>query len=216
MIFKNFQWRILLRVLLLFVTLTAASFFLVKQWHLYLALLSPLVFYQIIEFIRFQKKTHDELSQFVEAIHYRDFSRYFDVKHAPVDIQPLRKGFNEINSTFKIISKEKETQYQYLQKILELVDTGILSYEVESGEVVWMNESLKKMIQLPYLKTIQSLERRDRHLFSEIESLSPGESRVSTVHLERSFFKVLLSATAFQTEGKKYKLVTFQTVNEAL
>jgi signal transduction histidine kinase len=161
----GFQWRILLRVLLLFITLTVASLFLVNQWYLFLALLSPLVFYQLIEFIRFQKKTHEELNEFVEAIHYRDFSRYFDVKHAPADILPLRKGFNEINSTFKVISKEKETQYQYLQKILELIDTGILSYEIESGEIVWMNESLKRMLQLPYLKTINSLEKRDRILF---------------------------------------------------
>jgi nitrogen fixation/metabolism regulation signal transduction histidine kinase len=188
----------------------------VKQWHVYLALISPLVFYQIIEFLRFQKKTYDEVNQFVEAVHYRDFSRYFDVKHASADIQPLRKGFNEINSTFKVISKEKETQYQYLQKILELVDTGILSYELETGEVVWMNESLKRMLQLPYLKTIHSLEKRDSSLFTEISQLKPGESKIATAHLEKSHFKILLSATAFQTEGKKFKLVAFQNVNEAL
>ena len=58
---------------------------------------------------------------------------------------------------------ERETQYQYLQKILELVDTGILSYEIETGEVVWMNETLKKMLEVPYLKTIQSLIRRDEN-----------------------------------------------------
>src|SRR5438270_1945388 len=216
MIFKNFEWRILIRVLLLFITLTAASYFLVKQWHLYLALLAPLLIYQIVEFIRFQKKTHDELNKFVEAVHYRDFSRYFDVKHASADIQPLRKGFNEINTTFKVISKEKETQYQYLQKILELVDTGILSYEMTSGEVVWMNESLKRMIQLPYLKTVHSLIRRDKQLFDDIVELQPGDTRIATAHLERSSFKVLLSATAFQTDGKKYKLIAFQNVSEAL
>src|SRR5215211_7588097 len=216
MVLKNFHWRILLRVAFLFLTLTAASFFLVKQWHLYLALLSPLIIYQLVEFIRFQKKTHEELNEFVEAVHYRDFSRYFDVKHAPADVQSLRQGFNEINTTFKVISKEKETQYQYLQKILELIDTGILSYEMESGEIVWMNESLKTMLQLPYLKTIYSFEKRDRVLFEEVLGLQPGESKIGTVHLEKSFFKVLLSATAFQTDGKKYKLVAFQNVNEAL
>ena len=84
------------------------------------------------------------------------------------------QGFNEINTTFKVISKEKETQYQYLQKILELVDTGILSYEEDSGEVVWMNESLKKMLQVPYLKTIHSLEKRDRKLYNRIIDLKPG------------------------------------------
>ncbi|MCW3074558.1 MAG: histidine kinase [Flaviaesturariibacter sp.] len=216
MTFKKFGGRLLLRVLVLFLTLTAAAFFLVKGWALWMALLAPLICYQLVEFIRFQNKTQDELTQFVEAVHYRDFSRNFDVKHAPSDLQPLRQGFNDINTTFKVISKEKETQYQYLQKILELIDTGILSYEVESGGVVWMNDSLKRMLQLPYLKTINSLERRDKELFSEVSLLRAGESKIATAYLEKSSFKILLSATAFQTDGKKFKLIAFQNVNEAL
>jgi signal transduction histidine kinase len=216
MSFKNYHYKLLLRVVLLFITLTAASFILVRQWWVYLLLVVPVIIYQLVEFYRFQRKTHDELDQFVESVHYRDFSRYFDVKHAPVEVQSLRQGFNEINSTFKVISKEKETQYQYLQKILELVDTGILSYEEKNGEVVWMNESLKKMLQLPYLKTIHSLSKRDNELYKEIISLKPGENRIATAHMEKSSFKALLSATAFQTEGKVYKLIAFQNVNEAL
>jgi two-component system, NtrC family, nitrogen regulation sensor histidine kinase NtrY len=216
MFIKTTGWRIFIRVFLLLVTLTFTSFLLVKGVYVYLVLMAPVIIYQLVDMYRFQKKAHDELNQFVESVHYRDFSRYFDVKHAPVDLQPLRQGFNEINSTFKVISKEKETQYQYLQKILELVDTGILSYEVESGEVVWMNESLKRMLQLPYLKTIHSLEKRDESLYQNIIALKPGEGKIATAHPDKSSFKILLSATAFQTEGKKYKLIAFQNVNEAL
>jgi signal transduction histidine kinase len=208
--------RIVLRTALLFIILSFASYLLVKQSYLFLALLAPVLCYQLVEFFKFQKKTQDELNQFVESVHYRDFSRYFDVKHASADIQPLRKGFNEINTTFKVISKEKETQYQYLQKILELVDTGIFSYDIESGDVVWMNETLKKMLEVPYLKNVQSLSRRDKILFDEVSSLKPGETRIVTIHLEKTAFKALLSATAFQTDNKKYKLIAFQNVNEAL
>ncbi|HWC55291.1 MAG TPA: HAMP domain-containing sensor histidine kinase [Chitinophagaceae bacterium] len=216
MIFKNYEWRILIRVLLLFVTLFGASFLLVKGWYIYLLLILPVIIYQVIDMYRFQRKTKDELDQFVESIHYRDFSRHFDVKHAPVEVQPLRKGFNEINTTFKVMSKEKETQYQYVQKILELVDTGILSYMESTSEVVWMNESLKRMLQLPYLKSIHSLSKRDPELYKEIVALRPGENKIATAHLEKSSFKLLLSATAFQTEGNIYKLIAFQNVNEAL
>lgn len=216
MTFRNFEWRILLRVLLIFVTLSGASFLFVKGWLIYLVFVAPIIIYQVVEFYRFHKKAYEELNQFVESVHYRDFSRNFDVKHAPIELQPLRKGFNEINSTFKIISKEKETQYQYLQKILELVDTGILSYKITTGEVVWMNESLKRMLQLPYLKTISSLARRDEELHKNILELKPGETKIATAHLEKSSFKILLSATAFQTDGEKYKLIAFQNVDEAL
>jgi two-component system nitrogen regulation sensor histidine kinase NtrY len=216
MIFKKVEWSIIARVLLLFITLSITSYLMVSGLYLYLAFTIPLVSYQVVEFYRFQRKVHVELEQFVESVHYRDFSRHFDVKHAPVELQPMRKGFNEINSTFKVMSKEKETQYQYLQKILELVDTGILSYQEDDGTVVWMNESLKKMLQLPYLKTIHSLSPRDDALYKQIITLKPGDNKIATAHQERNAFKILLSATAFQTDGIVYKLIAFQNVNEAL
>ena len=157
---KKYEWWIILRVMFLFITLLVTSYIIVSGRYNFLFLLIPLLVYQVMEFIQFQRKAQKELNQFVEAVHYRDFSTHFDVKHAPAELQPMREGFNEINTTFKVISKEKETQYQYLQKILELVDTGILSYEIATGNVVWMNESLKKMLQLPDLKNVQSLNRR--------------------------------------------------------
>jgi len=214
--FKQYEWRIIIRVILMFITISIASYILVINQYLYEVVVFPVIIYQVIDFFKFHKKAQEEVAQFVESVHYRDFSRYFDVKHAPLELQPLRQGFNDINTTMKVISKEKETQYQYLQKILELVDTGILSYEMDSGEVVWMNESLKKLLQTPYLKTIHSLSKRDWGLYHEIMSLPLGQSIIATAHQEKSSFKVLLSATAFQTEGKKYKLVAFQNVNEAL
>ena len=213
---KKYEWWIILRVMFLFITLLVTSYILVSGRYNFLFLLVPLLVYQVMEFIQFQRKAQKELNQFVEAVHYRDFSTHFDVKHAPAELQPMREGFNEINTTFKVISKEKETQYQYLQKILELVDTGILSYEIATGDVVWMNESLKKMLQLPYLKNVQSLNRRYADIYEIVEQLLPGEHKIVKVHLERESFKVFLSATAFQIDGNKYKLVAFQNVNEAL
>jgi signal transduction histidine kinase len=216
MIFDRYQLRLVLRVILLFIVLGASSFFLIKGYWLYLLLASVVIIFQLIDFYRFNRKAQDEVQQFVESVHYRDFSRYFDVKQAPLELQPLRKGFNDINTTFKVISRERETQYQYLQKILELVDTGILSYENKNGEIGWMNESLKKMIGVPYLRTIQSLEKRDQPLYEEILALKPGDHKVISISRQQTVFKVLLSATAFQTEKKIYKLIAFQNVDEAL
>ncbi|MEO6837079.1 MAG: ATP-binding protein, partial [Ginsengibacter sp.] len=213
---KRIEFKIFFRILLLFITLFVVSYLLIKGTFIYLVLIVPVLIYQLAELYRFQYKTQKELNQFVESVQYRDFSRHFDVKHAPVELQPLRKGFNQINNTFKDISKEKETSFQYLQKILELVDTGILSYDFNNGDVIWMNESIKRLLQLPYLKTIHSLKKRDESLYNEVVSLKPTESKIATVHLETRSFKILLSGTAFQTEGRKFMLIAFQNINEAL
>lgn len=198
------------------IVLIAGAFLIVKGYYFYLILVVPVLIYQVLDFFKFHQKAQQEVDQFVESIHYRDFSRYFDVNHAPLEVQSLRQGFNEINTTFKVISREKETQYVYLQKILELVDTGILSYNNATGEVVWMNESLKKMLGIPYLKTIHSLEKRDPALYNSTLELKSGDNRIVTINRDKNNFKIVLSATAFQTDGEVYKLVAFQNVNEAL
>ncbi len=218
MIFKRYEWRLLLRIFFLLITLIATSVIVVgpKSWYLYIAVTVPLTVYEVIDLIRFQKKQQDEVSQFVESIHYRDFSRHFDVRKAPNELKPLRKGFNEINSTFKLISKERETQYHYLQKILELVDTGIMSYELETGETGWINEAFKKLIGVPYLKTIYSLEKRDEGLYKEVIDLKPGDSKIITMTRNQQLVKVLVTASVMRSDDKMYKLIAFQNVSEAL
>ncbi|MDB5133506.1 MAG: hypothetical protein JWP37_109 [Mucilaginibacter sp.] len=216
MIFKRYEWRLLLRVLILFITLAATSIIAVEGVPLYLVITCPLLVYELIEMIRFQKKAQDEVSQFVESIHYRDFSRHFDVRKAPNELKPLRKGFNEINTTFKLISRERETQYHYLQKILELVDTGILSYENETGETGWINEAFKQLIGIPYLKTIYSLEKREEALYKEIIQIKPGESKVISISRNQQLIKILMTASVLRSDDKVYKLVAFQNVSEAL
>ena len=196
--------------------MSGIAFLLIRQNYPIVVLCGIVLVFQVIDLFRYTNKSNVELQQFVESVHYRDFSRRFDEKHAPASLQPMRKGFNEINTTFKIISKEKETQYVYLQNILELVDTGILSYEHLSGEIMWMNETLKRLLEVPYIKTIHALKRREETLYGEIIAINPGENKVVSIKGDKSTIKVLMSATAFQTDGKKYKLIAFQNINEAL
>ncbi|MEO6424914.1 MAG: HAMP domain-containing sensor histidine kinase [Bacteroidia bacterium] len=213
---KRFGFNIFIRALLVFTTLFLASLSLVKEWYMLEIVIVPIIIFQFFDYYNYHKKAQSEIEQFVESVHYRDFSRYFDVKRAPSELQPFRTSFNEINSTFKVISKEKETQYLHLKTILQIVDTGILSYETESGEILWMNEAFKNLLQIPYLKTIHSLEKRNKIVYDEVMNLAPGNNIVSSITNDNNVFKILLSATTFQNEDKKYKLIAFQNINEAL
>lgn len=183
------------------------------EWSVVLGLVLVLIGYQLY---RFLQKAQLEVKDFAEAVRYRDFSRNFNLKDAPADIRPLREGFNTINNTFRSIRREKETQYQYLQQILELVDIGILSYEVETGNQNWMNQAFRNMLEVPYLKNIHTLKLRDESLYEEIMAIRPGETRIVTVHTQQRNLKILIAGTLFQTDGVSNKLLAFQNINTAL
>ncbi|MFD2512295.1 sensor histidine kinase [Pontibacter locisalis] len=219
MVFKSFDTKLVLRVIFLFITLSMPAVLIIYGWSEALVFLLPVIIYQVVDLTRFLRTAQNELSQFIESVHYRDFSRYYNEQYPSAQLKLLRKGFNEINTTLKSINREKESQHLHLQKIMELVETGILSYDTDSGEIVLMNESLKKLLHVPFMKTIHYLEKRDPELYLAVKELEPGRSKIATAntaHFEKTAFKVLLSATAFRSEGHTYKLIAFQNINEAL
>ncbi|MBC8111664.1 MAG: GHKL domain-containing protein [Verrucomicrobia bacterium] len=209
---KSLESRIVLRILLLTVTLLASSYLFISQLLTYAILILLIALYQIFSLIRFINKSNRELAQFAMAVRYRDFSQHFNEKEPSV--HELRRAFNTVNKAFKEINFEKEAQYQYLTKILDLVNTGILSYDVE-GEVRWLNESLKKMLGIPYLKNIRSLKNRDEKLYEVLIQLKAGQPKLTEISGKETK-KILLSATNFRIEEAIFTIVAFQNVEQAL
>jgi two-component system, NtrC family, nitrogen regulation sensor histidine kinase NtrY len=216
MIFKRYEWQLLLHVFILFVLLCGAAYTLVNQYYVYSVALAPFIIYAIVSIMQQHTKVQQEVLEFAEAAQYRDFSRHYAVKSAPANVQVLRRGFNEINTTFKTINRERETQYHYLQKILELVGTGILSYNQETGEIGWLNESFKNLSDMPYLKTIHSLQKRNDELYHKIINLKPGGNEVITIVKDQQKIRIQLMASVLKSEDKQYKLVAFQNVSDAM
>jgi two-component system, NtrC family, nitrogen regulation sensor histidine kinase NtrY len=207
----RYEISLTIRVILLLASITAAAFCIVSNRYTLLIFVGLMIVFQILNFIQFINKTNTELSQFIEAVQYRDFSLQFTEKNAPVSVRQLRRAFNQINSTFKQLSSEREEQYQYLQKILELVDTGILSYD-QKGNVGWINEAFKRMMNVPYLRNISSLEKRDESVYQAIMSLTNGDSQLVKINHKQ----VLLAKTTFLNEDIETNLIAFQNVNEAI
>lgn len=213
---KRINIKIISGIFILFLSLLATAVLIVTKEYQWLIITVALIAFQLVQIFRLQRRVYTELNEFVESVRYRDFSRRFNVNKAPLEIKNLRAGFNAINDAFRNISREKETQYQYLQRIMEMVNTGILSYNSETLEVQWINESLKQLLQIPRLKTIARLEKRNKDFYNDLIALKPGESSISTLHSGLDSIKILLSATAFQTGGEKYILVGFQNINNAV
>ncbi len=213
---RRFRRLIFFRALLLLVALTGFAYLLFKEQYLYALLLAPFCMWVLALNFRSQLRAYQELEEFAEAARYRDFTRYFPLSRAKAELLPLRSAFNEINGVFKKISGERETQYQYLHQILEIVDTAILSYNTDTHEVVWMNEAFKKLFGIPYLHRFDALQRRNEDLYQKTMQLVPGEQTLLSVQASRGTIKLLLTASQFQTPEGKFQLVVYQNINEAL
>ena len=156
------------------------------------------------------------MDDFFEAVKYRDFSRWFPEDRGPKDIRFLYTGFNEINRTIKEINSQNEAQYVYLQKILEMVDIGIIAYNLESGDVLWRNDSFGDILDIPTFKNIRFVENRKPELFNTIFETYHREPNSLSLALQNDSIKILISDTVFQVDEDAFKLIVIQNIDNTL
>lgn len=148
---------------------------------------------------------YKDMRDFSEAIQYRDFSGAYSKITVPF--------FKEVQKVYLDLNIEKETQQQYLKKILEVVDTGILTYNIDTHEIFLTNEALRKILQIPMIKNINWIQSRNETLYNDLITLQPGENKILLLQIRNQVIKTLVNASTFQTIDGTFKLVAFQNMN---
>jgi len=207
---------IIWRGLALLFALAVLVYSLVRAHYLVATVAVPLCVWLFLTNFYAQLRIYRELEEFAEAAKYRDFTRVFRTKGMPRELRPMYETFNNVNAILRKISSDREVQYQYLQQILDVVDTGIISYDKESGQVIWMNKAFRELFGIPHLSHFSALNKRNAELYRHTVDLAIGNASLYTLPAVSGKLKVLLYARDFQTAAGSYRLVTYQNVNEAI
>lgn len=175
--------------------------------------LSILIIILLVYLVYTQKKIYQSVEEFAESVIYKDFSRKYPEKGKN---RRLNKQFNIITNAFLSLASEKEAQQNYLKEMLELVDTGILAYDIETYEILWMNDAFATMLNIPHIKNVNWLRKQHESLFKELLDIPLNKSVLLTVHAQKQTVKTMTKASLFQTGGKTYKLIAFHNVSATM
>ncbi|WP_022821723.1 sensor histidine kinase [Hymenobacter norwichensis] len=215
MISNSLDARLLGRLVLLIAALGGSGY--AAQQHAYGLALGALVLLVVLvlDLVRYLTRGQQALADFTLALKHRDFSRQYPAQSVPAALRPLHAAFNQVNATFRELRAEQEGQFQYLQTILVLLDTGIVSYDA-AGTVAWVNEAFKQTLHLPYLKNIRALQARQPVLYDAICRAVPGQPAVVKLTVSLQTVQLLVSATQFKLRGEAFTLLAFKNVSQAL
>lgn len=216
MTYKRHSFFLLWRVLILVLLLLCTAYFWNEDQRYIAAGAALLSLFWFLKIHSFLSRRFTEIDDFFEAVKYRDFSRRFREDSGPQDLRRLHQGFNEVNRVVREINTKKEIQYLYLQKILELVDVGIIAFNLDSGEILWANDSIKNTLNFPSFKKVSFVARRKPEIYKEVFLASHPEPETLTLEINKERIKVLISDSIFKIEDASYKLIVLQNIDETL
>ncbi|MGB7842445.1 MAG: ATP-binding protein, partial [Salinimicrobium sp.] len=216
MTFKSYHIAIGLRVgVLAAVSLVMSLAFLKAEWFVFFISLSIFLI-SIYNFFSFFTKRFEVIDDFFEAVKYRDFSRNYLAENKTKDIHRLYTGFNTVNQTVREMNSEKEVQYLYLQKILELIDIGILAYDIGTGNTLWVNEAFQNMMDFPHFKNIKFVKSRTPEIYQKLFENQYLQPITVDLKIRNENLKVLTSQSVFKVENNSCKLIVTHNIDDTV
>lgn len=216
MIYRHFRIQCVLRVVLLAATMVPAVYlFLNTTSYVAAGIITLVAVYEVGALIRYVEKTNHDLSRLLRSIRYSDFSQSFTGEGRGKAFAELGASFREVMADFRATRAEKEESYRYLQTVMQHVGVGLLSFK-QDGTVNLINTSAKRLLRVPFLKTIHALGGVSPTLVETLFRLRSGDKALVKVVDGDELLQLAVYATEFKLRDDRYTLVSIQNIQSEL
>jgi len=214
MVFNKYMLRISIRLILIFMAMLALALVIGEQARLFSVVgISLVLLFLIAELFRSIARTNQIVESLLESIRYGDFNKTIRDKAAGLGFEGLADSAQQIIRAIASARIEKETQYQYMQTILEHIHTAVLSLD-EQNEPELIN---------PLALNTLGLYNTRKPSWAEIEKKAPlftdavksmGESGREMIRLSNTPTgkQLLVIVNTMKIGGKAVKIITFQDI----
>ena len=138
--FNRLSLMLALRLTLIMVAVASASILFTMPGYPAATLLTILVIISLTyELFLFISKTNREVSRFLDAAHYADYSQRFDLANLGAGFQELGETFTRIMNRFRDDRSQRESELHHLKALLEHVPVPLISIYSNEEITLWNN-----------------------------------------------------------------------------
>ena len=216
MAYKHFRLICILRVALLCVT-TCLFFYCLffSEYYATLAIIGACVLYQTWALIHYVERTQRDLTRFLQAIRYEDFSQSFTGAGLGSAYNNLRDAFNEVLEAFRKTRAEREENFQYLQTVVQHVGIGLICYTPD-GRIELMNTAAQRLLRKPHMRNVRELETVSKAFSETLLKLRSGDKTLVKIQDEDELLQIIVYATELRMRSESFILASIQNIQSEL
>ncbi len=216
MVFKSFRLICVLRIIILAATILLLVYLISETSLVATSLIvGATIVAQVVSLVHYVDKTNRDLTRFLASIKYSDFSQAFTSGQRGSSFEKLNAAFADVISEFHKARSEKETQYRYLQTLVQHIGLGILSFD-QTGNVDLINNAAKRLLRVTHLRSINSLKSSYSPLVETLTSCRPGEKVLVKIDHGDASLTLAVYPTEFRIPQRTITLVSMQDIENEL
>lgn len=214
--FNRFNSLLLLRLVVILLTM-GLLIWIINLGNLWFTAgsIGVLILIEAYELTRYVNRMNRELTKFLYAVKYEDYSVRFRDPKLGKSYQNLNQTFNEIIEKFKDARIEKESQFELFKLILEKINVGIIT-ATEGGDIGIMNEAASKLMEVPALHQWSRLQARHPEFCQTVSELDYGGRRLVTIEGTGGFRELSVDVNPVRLTGTTHYIIAFQDIKDEI
>ena len=187
----------------------------IPGYHAAFLLVFLIVVGLIIEITQYVSRTNAELSRFLDAARYADFSQRFELGKLGAGFDELGETFNDILGQFRSKRTEQEEQLRHLKALLEHVPVPLLSHFKDGRLTLW-NNAARRLFGTTHVSRIDDLDSFGLDFRKTLETVRPGERHLVSFETETRSYQLTLATTEVMISGTVERLISLQDIQSEL
>ena len=214
--FKKFSLLLAARLVVIMFALLLLTFLISTPGYYAATLLGLMIVAMLtVEVIRFVSKTNAEISRFLEAARYADFSQRFNLRGMGAGFGELGDTFTDILHRFQAVRADQEKELRHLKALIEHVPVPLMSVHGD-GQITLWNNSARRLFGSSHVARLGDLKQFGEGFAKEVTLVGAGERRLTAFEIDSTEQQLTIAATQIVLEGRVEKLVSLQDIQSEL
>lgn len=214
--FRKFSLLIALRTTLLLAVLTALVQLINVSGYMASTMLVALILIALIyEFFIFVSKTNKELTRFLDAARYADYSQRFQFQAMGAGFGELGDAFTDILDRFRTIRSDQEKELRRLKALIEHVPVPLITIHHDGHITLW-NNAARRLFGTARISKLSDMAQFGKNFAREMERIQPGERKLAVFKLDGVEKRLSIGSSQIIFEGKSEQLVSLQDIQSEL
>jgi len=216
MVYKRLYIQVIIRVALLLSTCIILARIMFSPGYIHASIVvSGLLIIETVELIWYLNRTNRQLAQFFTLLLDRASTQKIDGIESGGSFRDLSLRLEEINRLFQKERREKETQHNYLNYLIEHIGVGIITFG-DDGKIDLINPAAKAIFAEKNIPELATLNKFNSEFEKLIKDLKLNEKALIRIIVKNELFYLTVQKSLFKLQEKIYWLISFQDINSEL
>jgi nitrogen fixation/metabolism regulation signal transduction histidine kinase len=216
MTYRNFSVLLMLRLVIVgFAMAITLWLWLQPGYHSATLAAAAVLVVASVELWHHVYRTNKEVTRFLDAARYADFSQRFEMEDLGTGFGPLGNAFTEILRRFRAARAQHETEHRRLRALVEHIPVPLMSIHADNT-ITLQNNAARRLFGAAPVARVADLNQFGPAFCESVSSAVPGRRELVTFTVEGVEYRLTLAATEIIIAERRDRLISLQDIQTEL